>query len=135
MNDLHKAMYAGLTRLMRVAEKKEINMAIYPPNYKSPTGEIVSDVPFLIAVDTPDASQIVFDPNSDRYDAWSNDGAKLLTGNLSLAKAAKLVTTEYFWAKATRVKAHHPDADINEIMAELERGYQNKKPVVMLGDG
>jgi hypothetical protein len=123
MNDMNKVMLEGLARLARVLAKKEINFAIYPNRYKSPeTGEVVQDVPFLAATDTPHASQIIC--NGKRYDVWSDNGDQMLSANLSLAKAAKVVATEYFWGKAARIKARMPATDINEIIEKLERGYQ-----------
>jgi deoxyribodipyrimidine photolyase len=123
MNDnLDKLMLKGLMRLAQVLQKKEINFVIHNGRRRSTTGEIVHDVPFLAATNTPQASQIIC--NGKRYDVWSDKGDQMFAANLSLAKAAKVVATEYFWGKAARIKARMPETDINEIIEKLERGYQ-----------
>lgn len=125
LDTLHKKMLDGLTKLARLIAKKEVNTAIYPSVYRADDGQMVTDVPFLAVLDTPRASQIICD-GSGKYDAWSNDGKDMLSTGLTRQQAAKLVTQEYFWAKATRVKARNPDADFDQIMAKLEAGYQEK---------
>jgi len=119
------SMLQGLTRLANHLKRKEINFGIAPAGYKDSRGRTVQDVPFLQALDTPDASQIVCD-GDDRYDAWSSDGSEMRSSNMTLEQASKLVWTEYCFAKVARIKERDPTVDVDKLMRTLERGYQRK---------
>jgi hypothetical protein len=125
MTDLRHTMVMGLLGLLQLVKKKEVNVAIY---------STASDVPFMVALDTPDASQIVCDESGKLYDAWSSNGAEMRSVNLTKSQAAELITKEYFWAKAARAKQSNSnlkDLSIGEIVQILERGYQKSAPRVI----
>jgi len=118
-------MLRGLKRLADHLKRKEINFGIAPAEHKDSRGRTVRDVPFLQAVNTPDASQIVCDAKG-RYDAWSPDGSEIRSSNLTLEQASKLVWTEYCFAKVARIKERDPTVNVDKLMRTLERGYQRK---------
>lgn len=88
-----------------------------------------ADVASLQAVDTPDASQIVY-ASGTGYDVWTGRGnqLKLQKTELSAEDAAVVIIIEYLTAKAARVKAHKPHMEVSEIMRRLINGYQNTGP-------
>jgi hypothetical protein len=123
--ELESAMLYGLQKLACLLSQshKEINFGIHI------SGCLAWDVPFIAAANTPNASQIVCDGHG-HYDVWSVSGNKLLSTNLDCKQAADIVITEYFWAKAMRIKEREPERDFDMIMQTLHKGYQkDKKPV------
>ena len=106
---------AGLMRLAEEIGKHECNVAIYPAG---------GDVAHLIAVDTPGASEVVYVVGG--YDVWTYEGGRqrLQASDLSCEQAAEIVVSEYFLAKAARVKQLYPHLDAEQIMAHLREGYQ-----------
>ena len=109
--------FAGLRRLAEVIGKHECNVAI-----KLADGDVAS----LTAVDTPGASEVVYVVGG--YDVWTYEGGRqrLQAGDLSCEQAAEIVVSEYFLAKAARIKQHSPHLDADQIMAKLREGYQRK---------
>lgn len=105
-------------RLGKVIGRKECNFGIW----QNP-----GDVTYLMAADTPNASQVVY--AADGYDVWTHVNGKLdlQATNLSAENAAKVVVAEYFLAKAARVLQRDPKQNASEIMGILERGYQSGK--------
>lgn len=106
----------GLMALAKMIGRSEVNCLISPATN--------SDVAFLQATDTPGASQIVY--VSGDYDVWADGGTRMRAHDLSINDAAEVVVTEYFLAKATRIKAHSPHMEIADIMNRLRSGYQRK---------
>src|SRR5262245_487965 len=100
-----------------IMQKAEVNVMIQPSG---------ADVAYLMATDTPHASQIVY--ATDGYDVWKwvsiSNGYHLQASDLTIEQAAEIVIAEYFLAKAARIKEHSLHLSIDEIMTTLRRGYQ-----------
>lgn len=113
-----KEQIYGLMKLAELVGKSECNTFIQRP---------LGDVAFLIAADTPDASQIVY--ASGGYDVWvwKGENMTIQSTDLSIEDAAKVVVAEYHLAKAARIKTMRPDLDIKDIMNTLTEGYQKRR--------
>jgi hypothetical protein len=113
-----KEQFDGLHKLALLVGKSECNCFINPAG---------SDVAFLYAADTPNASQVAY--ASGGYDIWVRgvNGADLQATDLSIEDAAKVVVAEYHLAKAARIKARHPEMDTNTILKKLADGYQKQR--------
>jgi hypothetical protein len=105
--------FEGLRQLAELVGKSECNCLIRPAG---------SDVAFLYAAHTENASQVVCASGGGRYDIWTRDG--LQRSDLSIDDAAKVVVAEYHLAKAARIKARYPSMDIGIILKTLSDGYQ-----------
>jgi hypothetical protein len=112
----------GLKRLADLIGESECNTMI---NYDPKSG----DVAYLIAVDTPRASQVVYADQG--YDVWAWNPTisygDLQSTNLSIDAAAKVVVAEYHLAKTARVLQHRKDMTADEVMTILAKGYQKKR--------
>jgi hypothetical protein len=109
---------AGLMELADLIGRSECNACIC---------QDPGDATYLMAVDTPGASQIVY--ASGGYEVWTcgPDRLHLQSPDLSLEDAAKVVVAEYHLAKAARIRVRNPNMSIDTIMKKLAKGYQGKK--------
>src|SRR4029077_5787703 len=108
-------------RLAAILKRSEVNFVLVPPG---------SDMAYIEMVDTPRGPHAIFDPHYKTYDIWKwgrkRPGMK--HSYLSVEDAAEILTTEYFLAKAKRIRKLHPDKSIAEILKTLRRGYQQRQP-------
>jgi len=108
----------GLDQVARLVSQFECNCGMQMAG---------TDVAFLQAVDTPNASQVVY--ASGGYDVWNRNDAgdemNIQATDLTAEDAAAVIIIEYLSAKAARVKVHKPHMTIPEIMHILVNGYQH----------
>ena len=111
------AQLEGLQNLATILNQSEVNYLLVPPG---------SDMGYIEMVDTPRAPHAIYDPDSKSYDIWKwgNKWPVMKHPCLTVEDAAEVLTAEYFMAKAKRVRKHHPDLKLPEILKKLRRGYQ-----------
>ena len=110
----------GLRKLADVLHQHEINFVLVP---------MTADMAYIEMCDTPRGPHAIFDPHSKTYDIWKwgrkRPGMKY--SDLSAEDAAEILITEYFMAKAKRVRKNFPDMSMTKIMETLRHGYQKKQ--------
>ena len=111
------AQIEGLMRLRDILMKSEVNCVLHTPHH---------DVGYIEMLDTPRGPHAVYDTHTKAYDIWNwvNKRPRMKSMNLSAEDAAEILTTEYFLAKAKRIRKRRKDLSLDEIMQILRRGYQ-----------
>jgi hypothetical protein len=108
----------GLRQLKELLGKRyEVNFLLVSPGV---------DMGRIEMVDTPRRPHAIFDPSSKTYDIWTW-GLKhpvLKRSGLTAEDAADVLATEYFIAKAKRIRKRRPDLSMREIIESLRQGYQ-----------
>ena len=117
MVEFRKTQVEGLQKLADILRKSEVNFYLRTPG---------SDMGYIEMADTLRGPHAIFDPTTKTYDIWrwGRKRAVMKERDLSAEDAAEILITEYFLAKAKRIRKRRPDLSVQEIMQTLRRGYQ-----------